>query len=110
MTDQLSHVYAGQIADAKVTEAPYPRSNTGYGRKLPTPYMLQVGTRWHRVYVMNYGNAGSSYMLIGGTVHFLSPGVELIVETVRDGSTVSAAMEAMAAWPEWMREGEKLTA
>jgi hypothetical protein len=105
---ELSHLLAGSISDAKVTEAPLQRSATGYGRKLPTPYMLRVGTRWHRVYVMNYGNAGSTYVLIGGVVHFLSPGAELIVEKVRDGGTVGDAKAGIMTWPEWMQKSEGL--
>jgi hypothetical protein len=108
----LHHIYAGDIAGAKVTDTPRGGNNgTGYGPKIPTPYMLQsFGPRpvWRRVYVVNYGNAGSTYVSIGGKNHYLSPGAELILETIRDGGTLEAARLKMAEWPEWMKDGEHL--
>lgn len=112
MTDELAHFYAGDIQAAKVTEAPRSNSATGYGRKLPTPYMLQTrgpSPVWRRVYVVNYGNAGSSYVSVKGKMHFLSPGAELIIETIRDGGTIDDARRAMDQWPEWMKTGERLS-
>jgi len=105
---ELAHLLAGSVSDAKVTEAPAQRSATGYGRKLPTPYMVRISNRWHRVYVMNYGNAGSSYVVINGKEHFLSPGAELIVETVRDGGTAQDAIQQLQAWPDIFRMEEGL--
>ena len=104
----LARLLAGSISDAKVTEAPVQRSATGYGHKLPTPYMVRISNRWHRVYVMNYGNAGSSYVIRNGKEHFLSPGAELIVETVRDGGTAADALAQLQAWPDWMAMEEGL--
>ena len=106
--DTLKHLQAGDLTAAKVTEAPRHNSATGYGPKIPTGYMLQSGGKWRRVYVAQYGNSGSAYVLIGGESHYLSPGVELILETVRDGGTFEAALELMSAWPEWMKAAEKL--
>lgn len=39
---------------------------SGYGRKLASRYMVKIGTRWHRVYVMCLGNNGSAYICKGG--------------------------------------------
>ena len=51
------------IIDAKKTDAPVNRSVSGYGRKIPTEWMIKLdNNRWHRVYVMRYGNAGSAYI------------------------------------------------
>ena len=108
----LHHFYAGDVQAAKVTDTPRGGNNgTGYGPKIPTPYMLQsYGPRpvWRRVYVVNYGNAGSAYVNISGVNHYLSPGAELIIETIRDGGTLDGARELMAGWPDWMKESEKL--
>jgi len=111
-TTTLHHFYAGDVQAAKVTDTPRGGNNgTGYGAKIPTPYMLRTfgpGPKWLRVYVVNYGNAGSAYVTRGGVDYYLSPGAELILETIRDGGTVEAARLKMAEWPEWMLEGEHL--
>jgi hypothetical protein len=47
----------------KVTDAPnHGRTQSGYGPKLPTPYMVQWSGKWRRVYVACYGNAGTAYI------------------------------------------------
>jgi hypothetical protein len=38
------------------------RSAMGYGRKIPTDWMIQLGTRWHRVYVCCFSNSGTAYI------------------------------------------------
>lgn len=109
----LHHFYAGDVQAAKMTDTPRGGNNgTGYGPKIPTPYMLQTrgpGPVWRRVYIVNYSNSGSAYVSIGGVNHYLSPGAELILETIRDGHTLEDARAAMASWPDWMQVGEKLT-
>lgn len=94
---------ADMATDAKVTEAPLQRSVTGYGPKLPTPYMFRIANRWHRVYIANYGNSGSAYVAIKGERYWLAPSAELVLEVVRDGGTFADAMAKIKAWPEWMR-------
>lgn len=48
-------------------EAPRTRNVSGYGRKLPTGYMVRVfNRRWHRVYMAQYGNAGTAYIIHKG--------------------------------------------
>ena len=37
---------------------------TGYGGKLSTTKMIKVNGRWHRIYVMQYSNSGSAYILV----------------------------------------------
>lgn len=39
---------------------------TGYGAKIPTPHMVLYDGRWRRVYVAQYSNAGSAYVIVGG--------------------------------------------
>lgn len=108
----LHHFYAGDIQDVKVTDTPRAgQSATGYGPKIPTRYMVRTfgpSPKWLRVYVVNYGNAGSTFVRWGGVNRYLSPGAELILETVRDGGTLEAARAVMAGWPEWMQESEHL--
>jgi hypothetical protein len=36
---------------------------TGYGRKIPTRYQVRDGKRWKRVYICQYGNAGTAYFM-----------------------------------------------
>jgi hypothetical protein len=38
------------------------RDSSGYGRKIPTDWMIQLGKRWHRVYVCCYSNSGTAYI------------------------------------------------
>ncbi len=35
---------------------------TGYGSRIPTEHMVKHFGRWRRVYVANYGNAGTAYI------------------------------------------------
>lgn len=105
---ELAHLIAARVLDAKVTDAPLQRTATGYGPKIPLPYMLKIGTRWHRVYVVNYGNSGSAYVVLNKTNHYLSGGVEAILETVRDGGTYADAMAKLNEWPDWLKHEEGL--
>lgn len=47
---------------AMVTTQPAHRSAMGYGAKIPTRYMVRFGSRWRRVYVAQFGNAGTAYI------------------------------------------------
>ena len=35
---------------------------TGYGRKIPTRYMVQSGGKWRRVYCCIFSNSGTLYI------------------------------------------------
>lgn len=35
---------------------------SGYGRRIPTPYMVKIGKRWRRVYCCIYSNSGTCYV------------------------------------------------
>lgn len=39
---------------------------TGYGSRIPTPRMVSLGGKLHRVYCAIYSNAGSAYIQKGG--------------------------------------------
>ena len=60
---------ANMITEAKKTEAPRNRSATGYGRKIPTDYMVKLDrgprSRWQRVYAICYSNVASHYVTAG---------------------------------------------
>ena len=49
----------------------YGRTASGYGSKIPTRYQVELLGRWRRVYVMQYGNAGSAYVVYQGRRVFL---------------------------------------
>lgn len=50
-------------AEWKETEPPrHGRTVSGYGRRIPTSYMVRHNDRWRRVYVCQYGNAGTAYI------------------------------------------------
>lgn len=47
----------------KETEAPnYGRDAMGYGRQIPSSYMVKWEGRWRRVYVCQISNAGTAYL------------------------------------------------
>jgi hypothetical protein len=49
------------IDDKKAPHNPY---RTGYGQRIPTSYRVRVfDQRWRRVYVVQYSNAGTAYIL-----------------------------------------------
>ena len=53
--------------------APRNRSASGYGNKIPCPYLVQVRGvgPYRRVYAICYANAASHYVLIRGERFFL---------------------------------------
>lgn len=59
-------------------EAPYNRSRTGYGYKIPTAYRVRtIDQKWRRVYCMIYSNVGTLYVMEKGKaviVSFSYPG------------------------------------
>lgn len=60
---------------------------SGYGRKIPTRYMVahadgRGGYRWHRVYSIVMGNAGTAYIIVRGRMTILTPAVEHALEAI----------------------------
>ena len=60
---------------------------SGYGSKIPTRYMVKYESgrkyeksRWRRVYMMQYGNAGSAYILVRGKTLFLDSNTDSKLE------------------------------
>lgn len=81
------------VTGLRITDTPRHRSATGYGRKIPTAYMLQYEGRWHRVYMMQYGNSGSAYLLKYGEVLFLEIETEYRIEKHREGGRTTDPQE-----------------
>jgi hypothetical protein len=53
--------------DVKVALLPWQErglqfTRTGYGPKIPTPYMVRFNGRWRRVYCCIYSNSGTCYI------------------------------------------------
>lgn len=69
----ITYLDPQMVEDKRQTPTPPNRSRTGYGRKLPTSWLLKLkgDHRWHRVYVIQYSNTGSAYIISKGTKLFL---------------------------------------
>ena len=66
--------------DVKRTVTPRHNSATGYGGKIPTPYMVRYAERWRRVYAMVYGNGASCYIIYKSENLFLDLDTEYDLE------------------------------
>ena len=42
----------------------YGQNVDGYGMKIPTPRWLKVKNRWRRVYVTQYSNCGTAWIVV----------------------------------------------
>lgn len=54
-----------QTIGVELRETTAPRSGqtvSGYGAKLPTPYLVKWAGKWRRVYAACYGNSASHYI------------------------------------------------
>jgi hypothetical protein len=55
------------VLGRKLTATPSSgQTRQGYGGRLPTGWMLNIGGRWHRVRVMCWSNSGTAYVERGG--------------------------------------------
>jgi len=74
--EPVKYLASNEIIAARIADGPRLRWRP-YGRKFPTSYMVKLDMGfmtfkgWRRVYVMNYGNAVSAYVLHKGEVLFL---------------------------------------
>lgn len=68
----IKYLDVSDVVGKRQTKAPLNRSRSGYGNKLPTSWQLQLkDKRWRRVYVIQWSNAGSAYILVKGEKVFL---------------------------------------
>ena len=79
----LTYTDPARVLDTRRTDPPRRgQTTTGYGGRIPTSAMIRyVGddgrARWHRVYVMVYGNGGAAYIMAnGGRTHHLDTDTE----------------------------------
>lgn len=86
MADTLTHLSDDDVLEVRITKTPFNPTASGYGRKIPTQYMLKLAGkgRFHRVYAMCYGNGSSLYVERGGVVHFLPTSTEYRITTYWD--------------------------
>lgn len=69
-------------------EQPVNPYRSGYGAKVPTRYRVKYGKTshesmtWRRVYVMQYGNAGSPYIVYRGDWIFLDSDTQSRLESL----------------------------
>lgn len=84
MTHTITWLDDDDVTEVRITRTPIHRSATGYGRKIPTQYMLRITGRWHRVYMMCYSNSGTIYVLKGGAELILETGTEHRIQMYRD--------------------------
>lgn len=59
--------YWGETIPAKIAELPHHKAGlsytaTGYGKRIPTRYMVNFQGRWRRVYCCIFSNAGTLYV------------------------------------------------
>lgn len=55
------------VTGTRQTEKPRYRGDaSGYGGKIPTRHMVQYAGIWRRVYMMQYGNSGTPYVVVNG--------------------------------------------
>lgn len=83
------------ITAVRITDTPRHSSATGYGRKIPTRYQLKYENRWHRVYMMVYGNAGTAYILSRGDELVLETETEHRIDRHRDGAGPDVAINTL---------------
>lgn len=89
MTHTITWLDDEHVTEVRITDTtPYFHSATGYGRKIPTRYMLKLQSgrrqRWHRVYMMCYSNSGTLYVLKGGAELILETSTEHRIAMYRD--------------------------
>lgn len=64
------------VATRTTTPPRHGQTVSGYGRQIPTSKLIQLenSRRWYRVYVMQYSNAGSAYIIRKGEILFVKDG------------------------------------
>lgn len=74
----VKYTFPELVDEVVIDEAPprYGASASGYGSKIPTRYRVRYAGRMRRVYMMQYGNSGSSYVVVEGMAVFLDTDTE----------------------------------
>lgn len=60
------------LYDAETRRQPLPHhvaglqyTRSGYGRRIPSEWQVKRGNRWRRIYICQFSNAGTAYILQG---------------------------------------------
>ena len=66
-TQPIHSISGASDIPVKVSELPWQKAGmtytaTGYGKRIPTRYMVQVNGKWRRVYCRIYSNNGTLYI------------------------------------------------
>lgn len=67
----------------------YGRNASGYGPKIPTAVTVVYAGRRRRVYVVQYANAGSAYIVVGGVDRYLDISTEYTLADLAPGDVVA---------------------
>jgi hypothetical protein len=67
----MNYLNPADVVATRNTILPRNRNVGGYGCKIPSQWLLKIKNHWHRVYVIQYSNAGSAYILQKGQKVFL---------------------------------------
>lgn len=79
----VSYLTPAQIIAAKRTIIPPFHSASGYGRKIPTSFKIQLLDKiWRRVYVCQVSNAGTAYVLCKGQWRVINGEAENAIESL----------------------------
>ena len=67
MTQTVRYLNPNDVIATRQTKPPANMSRTGYGPKIGTSWELQLrDKRWRRVYVMQWSNLGTPYIVVDG--------------------------------------------
>jgi hypothetical protein len=81
MSSTLTYTDPSKLDAVTITNPPtYGHTQSGYGGKIPTRYLVRYAGRWRRVYTMIYGNGGTAYVVVNGQNHILSPETEHMIQ------------------------------
>ncbi len=83
----VEYTNPNHVSGMRITDIPrYGLTVSGYGGQIPTRYMIRYLGAWRRVFIMQYGNAGSAYVKVKGNDVFLDTDTEYALEGYRDSN------------------------
>ena len=70
---KIKYLDPSLVQDRKCTGATpmYGRNKDGYGVEIPSSHMLKVGNRWRRIYITQFSNAGSAWIILNKEKYYL---------------------------------------
>jgi hypothetical protein len=72
----MDYLKREEVSDVRESKAPHNRSRTGYGSKLGTSWevKLRKDNKWRRVYVIQWSNSGTSYIMVNKKPVYIESG------------------------------------